>query len=106
MSDSDSIPEGLEMTRNCVRHEDRSVAAAGAADGNRDVGLPFLLVLGNQEIQKALQTLKKLPGFRLAFMYSMTAGSLPVWAFRCGTKWGFGRKRTSNTRSERWARRT
>ena len=66
MRESHTIAKGLEMLSNRIRDEHRPVTAAGAANRNGDVGLPFLLVLRNEKVEKSLQSAQELASLRLA----------------------------------------
>src|SRR5271165_895150 len=51
----DPKPGGAELRRQPLGHIDRAVLAASAADGDRQIGLPFLLVARQQRLQQPPQ---------------------------------------------------
>src|SRR5262245_6348759 len=65
MRHSDPIAERLEMPRDRIGDEYGAMAAAGAADGDRDVRLPFLLELRDGVFHGSFKPGEKLQGFRL-----------------------------------------
>ena len=50
----------LNMLSDGVRDHHRAVAAAGAADRDRDVGFAFLLVLGKQKVDESVDVIQEL----------------------------------------------
>ena len=79
----------------------RAMPAAGAADPDRQVRLALVHVLRDQELQQV----QRVPRGTRAWPPSgrgsaSTSGSRPVCGRSAGTKCGFGRNRTSNSRSE------
>src|SRR6476620_892917 len=75
------------------------MAPARAADGNGEVALSFAYVVWNQVGEQAFNALEKFGGLRERAYVLANFGIEPRVFRSLGTKCGFGRKRTSKTRS-------
>src|SRR6185503_15392372 len=63
MNDRRRVPEAGQKPAELLRERDRAVAPAGAADRDGEIGLPFPLVAGQDELQEVLETAEHLLAF-------------------------------------------
>ena len=78
-------PGGAELRGQPLGHIDRAMSAAGAADGDRQIGLAFLLVARQQRPQEPPQPVEKGRKSGSRSICAATAGSRPVSGRSAGT---------------------
>src|SRR5712692_8533586 len=82
-----------------VRDHDRAMTPAGAADGDGEIGLPLGDVAGDDRVEERAEAPHELAVRSLPGDVGVTWESVPGSGRRRSTQCGFGRNRTSRTRS-------